>query len=300
MSYDETLYARFITGELTEEEIKALKESGDWEILNNIIKSTDQLSLDALDTDAGFEKLKERKSGTSTGKTARLAPRYIWSVAASLLLLVATVFLLMPSETVISAENGSTKTYTLKDASIVKLNDGSSISFKEKNWQNNRKITLSGEAYFEVEKGGDFVISTDNGTVRVLGTSFTVRSRDNALYVECYTGKVRVTQNGQSVELVKNQSVKFSNITKSNIALIDHDSPFWLEGSSQFYDENINAVLNEIARQYDFTIEAPELTNRFSGYFEHDDLEKALQKVCRPVNLNYTIDQSLKIVTISK
>ena len=41
-----------------------------------------------------------------------------------------------------------------------------------------RSLTLSGEAYFDVQKGNKpFTISTNQGQVTVLGTSFNVRSR---------------------------------------------------------------------------------------------------------------------------
>ena len=300
MSYDETLYARFITGELTEKEIEELKENGDWEALNKIVADTDMLSLNKWDVEKGFNDLKDRRSNKSEPKTFKLTPKLIWPVAASLLLCIAAVFLLMPNETVITADNSQAKKITLKDASIVQLNDGSSLKYKEKGWLENRKVELTGEAYFEIEKGGDFEISTSNGNVRVLGTKFTVRAWNDVLYVECYSGKVEVSQGDKVITLLEKQSINFTNKSMPRSATVSNESPMWMEGISQFYDESFNTVFDEIARQYNITIEKPNLENRFSGNFTHDNLEVALQKVCLPLNLKYELSSNNTKVTISK
>ncbi len=77
--------------------------------------------------------------------------------------------------------------YTLADGSKVYLNGNSEISFSKKFGIKERKITLKGEAFFEVQRNekNPFEITTGKTTTEVLGTSFNVYSD--------LSGKVRLS-----------------------------------------------------------------------------------------------------------
>ncbi len=68
--------------------------------------------------------------------------------------------------------------YQLADSSKVYLNGNSEISFSKEFGRNERKISLRGEAFFEVHRNEKipFSISTYKTTTQVLGTSFNVYS----------------------------------------------------------------------------------------------------------------------------
>ena len=85
---------------------------------------------------------------------------------------------------------------TLPDGTIVTLNKGATLSFPSRFEGSFRKVTLTGEAWFEVahDKSKPFIISAGNARIRVLGTSFFVNTKTsgNTKEVILSTGIVRV------------------------------------------------------------------------------------------------------------
>ena len=119
-------------------------------------------------------------------------------VAASFTLLMGALFLLnRPQEISIETGYAETEMIYLPDSSTIHLNAESQVSYSEKGWNKSREISLTGEAFFEVKRGSNFEVRTENGSIQVLGTSFNVRSRNEVFSVACKTGKVFVS-NGQN------------------------------------------------------------------------------------------------------
>ena len=335
MADTDTLYARWLSGELSDSEIKALKSSGEWAELERIIKATDRLALPKYDKDAAFAKLRntnktkqinkdivkptvkkeETKIRTLTpsnqpvSQSRRTNLKWLLGAAASLLLIVgATLFLMRGTETNIASELASTKTHNLKDNSVVTLNAGSSIQYDRKNWGKNevgRQVRLTGEAMFEVVKGNKFEVITKNGTVEVLGTSFNVRAWGDNLYVECFSGKVKVsnTQNAQKSEiLTPGLAVNIVDGDMRQKKSIQNTKPEWTNATSRFYEEKLNIVFDELKRQFDVKIDIQKdnknMGRTFSGSFTHSSLSDALEQVCKPMGLSYTISDDSKVVSV--
>ena len=91
MENTDTLYSRWLSGELSPSEIKALKASGEWKELEAIIKAADSLSLPTMDLDASYEALKTQKLKSAT-KVRRLPLAWAYGIAAGVLLLITAVF----------------------------------------------------------------------------------------------------------------------------------------------------------------------------------------------------------------
>lgn len=73
--------------------------------------------------------------------------------------------------------NGERSCLTLSDGSVVWLNSGTKFRFPRTFNKENRRVYLSGEAFFEVKKGKvPFIVSSDFGSIKVLGTHFNVRA----------------------------------------------------------------------------------------------------------------------------
>jgi ferric-dicitrate binding protein FerR (iron transport regulator) len=182
------------------------------------------------------------------------------------------------------------ETITLPDYSIVKLNEKSQLDYNASKWEEKRALNLKGEAFFDVEKGSRFDVSTAFGTVSVLGTEFNVISRDSIFGVSCYEGLVQVTYGNETVKLPA--GTKF--ILESGIAkktTISVAEPFWIKKMSTFKNASIAAVLKEIEYQFNVTI-LKEFNNKdlmFTGAFEHTNLDNALKSVTQPLNLTYEI-----------
>ena len=99
----------------------------------------------------------------------------------------------------------------LSDGSKVTLQPNSSITYPEAFNGKERHIQLEGEAFFDVTKNRKkpFLVYFNNLTVKVLGTSFNIRSYGNedGIKVTVKTGKVSVFKNQSDIRSENNSSV---------------------------------------------------------------------------------------------
>ncbi|SDE48847.1 FecR family protein [Dyadobacter soli] len=96
-----------------------------------------------------------------------------------------------------------TLTDTLPDGSVVTLNRKSSISFPQDFKGKTRDVRLIGEAFFDVkpDKSKPFLISVNDVTVKVVGTSFNVKDNAEKTEVIVETGIVEVATDTQKVRI---------------------------------------------------------------------------------------------------
>jgi transmembrane sensor len=220
--------------------------------------------------------------------TKTLWPWY--AAAASIVLMLGFIFFFQQTRTVqIATANKETKSVELEDGTVVILNAQSTLTYES---NDQRKISLSGEAFFEVTKGGDFVITTSQGTVSVLGTSFTVLDRGSNYQVLCKTGKVRVDipKKSFSEEITAGGTVIKSE-EEVIVGEVDPDQvASWLSGELYFENADLESVLEELERQYDIKIALENIENkRFTGYITIDELAESLAMVCKPLGLSFEI-----------
>ena len=166
----DTRYARWLSGELTDDEQEQLKESEELADLEAIIGAIDQLKPPKYNAEAAYGQFKKKQPKPSA-KVRTLNVRLLMGVAASLAILIAAFTFWNSRPVVTSAPLANTSTHLLPDQSKVLLNDGSSIEYGKNKWEEERKVHLLGEAFFNVQKGAKFQIETANGTVAVLGLS---------------------------------------------------------------------------------------------------------------------------------
>lgn len=300
MAEKDTLYARMLSGELSEKEITELKTSGEWDEIERIAKFAEELALPGYNKEKGIKKVKKAVQ-KQRGRTRMLHPVWRISAAASILILVASIFFMQLNRVTVSAEFASSKSFQFEDKSTVMLNDGSEITYNKNRYnKKQREIKLTGEAFFQVEKGLPFIVETDKGNVQVLGTSFNVRSWGNKLSVQCYTGKVRISSAEKEVVIAKGEAVIFENGAGGGILKKMDEIPSWINAVSKFKNENVNAVLEEMERQFNVEIVSPGFNQSFTGTFTHESLELALEQVCTPMGIRFKIDSEQKSVTILK
>ena len=230
--------------------------------------------------------------------------RHGWKVAAIVALMIGVFFVLWNRTETISAEYGQQLTYTLPDGSSVILNAGSEISFQHSGWINDREVQVEGEAFFEVEKGSPFEVTSALGTVEVLGTSFNVYAREEKFSVACFTGKVKVSDEkgqdahvlipGKGVETVGNQTRLYDFEPQKEVA--------WRQGEFVFENVPLRGVLDELQRQYDLEIDLrADIEGRnYTGQFNNNDLQGALQMICLPMELAYKLEENGKKVIIQE
>ena len=100
---------------------------------------------------------------------------------------------------------GGEYSITLSDGTVVYLNSESELRYPVKFVGEDRRVYLSGEAYFDVtqDKAHPFIVDVKNSTVRVLGTSFDVRAYadENEVLTTLVQGSVRFSAGNKSVIL---------------------------------------------------------------------------------------------------
>jgi ferric-dicitrate binding protein FerR (iron transport regulator) len=289
MKDPDTIYARWLAGSLSKEEEDALKASGEWQELQAIIDATDDLVLPVYNKDMAFKLIQEKNQK----KTMSIRP--LWTsvgIAASILLAIGLYTILKADLVAFSAEAKTTFSYQLPDASTFILNDGSSISYDAKSYSKNRVLNLQGEAFFNVQKGSSFVVKSERGNVKVLGTSFNVRTWDDVIEVECYTGSVKVETEGSSLILEAGEGTQRQLDGSWTKVPLKNQRPDWQDEISDFRSTDVLRVFEEMERQFAVSIRYDGPSQRFSGAFTHSNIETALQQVCIPLGLSFSEEET--------
>ncbi|MBI9053511.1 MAG: FecR family protein [Bacteroidales bacterium] len=233
--------------------------------------------------------------------------KYQIAAAASILLLLGTFFIYSLSKTVsYTTQHGQISEFSLPDESQVILNADSKIIYKRNFWNRSREVYLSGEAIFNVKKGNLFSVTTDQGNVNVLGTSFNVFTRGKELKVSCFTGKVLVKlfENDTPILLTRGKETNktASGILKTPASFDTKKVGSWKNGVFYFTNEDLRKVFNEIERQFKVRIITQNLSKRYyTGSFKKNSLKEALDLVCIPMNLRYSLnDDSIVRIRANK
>ena len=229
-------------------------------------------------------------------KTKTLSLQWINYVAAAVILLfVGTGFFMKFYTQTIISKSGEHLSHILPDNSRIELNAQSSISYQPYWWKFDRKISLSGEAFFEVETGSNFKVISENGITEVLGTSFNIYTRNSDYKVFCKTGKIRVSSTKTDVKFIiePNQLALIDNIGKKGKVTKASSKDFvsWKENKFNFVNEPIQNVFEELERQYNVQLIFNLKTNEnstFTAYFEKsDNIEQSLDLICNTFNFTF-------------
>lgn len=294
---DDIFLSRWLNNELSEEELNTFKSSEDYALYSKIIKKTDELQAPTYDISSAFEQLKEKRF-------ANHKPQKKWqyfSIAASILLLIgAFSYFTIFKNTTYSSDFGEQLSFNLPDGSEVILNSKSTISFNAYNWKNNRTLDLDGEAFFDVETGNTFTVTTNLGDVSVLGTEFNVNATEGFFNVSCYEGKVKVKDHNSGTSHVLTPTLGYQHIkNQQSLALNSKDAqPTWLNKTSVFKSTPIKYVFNTIEKHYNikFVYHNFDDTLLFTGTFPNNNQHIALETVLKSVNLKYTIQENRVIL----
>jgi len=211
------------------------------------------------------------------------------SVAAAAAIIVGLI-LFWPNQTLrtVACADGKQEIIVLPDASTASLNAGSTLTFSD-DWDDARTVELNGQAFFEVIKGSKFQVVTPTGVVEVLGTSFDVYSRKDDFKVACRTGRVRVSAGKQSVEIAPGFTAVWDN-GRLLVGEFDLTESDWRNGEFIYREAELTTVFDELARQFNVKVQLPLLEGRlYTGRFSNKNLEEALQLVCLPMGLKFTI-----------
>ena len=149
---------------------------------------------------------------------------------------------------------------TLSDGTRVWLNSGSSLTYPEVFAGAERKVVLSGEAYFEVSKNEQkpFIVHTDRADVHVLGTHFNINAYNDegVLKTTLLEGAVRLSAATASVLLAPGEQGLITGsrpgIEKKRVNV--NQEIAWKAGYFVFRYNTIGDIMRQISRWYDVEI----------------------------------------------
>ena len=196
---------------------------------------------------------------------------------------------------------------TLPEGSKITLNKNSSISYPETFDKNQRNVSLTGEAFFEVQSNPNqsFVISTQNTTIRVLGTSFNVNSKDtsDSIIVTVDSGKVLFSANELEEELTPGSIgifIKSKGMLSSNSVTNTSTYDFWRTKTLSFGGVSLSEAIDAIERTYQTSIKLsdPNLKAcKISVVFQDETLENVLDIIATTLNLKVTEEKGQYTLT---
>lgn len=149
----------------------------------------------------------------------------------------------------------------LADGTKVWLNAASSITYPTSFPGSDRKVSITGEAYFEVvhDARKPFHVMINDVEVRVLGTHFNINAYENedAIKATLIEGSVKVIKNNSDIFIIPGQQVVAVN-GNNNVALqkkqIDVDEVMaWKNSKFNFQDADIKSVMRQLERWYGVT-----------------------------------------------
>lgn len=185
-----------------------------------------------------------------------------------------------------------TLTDTLPDGSVVTLNRKSSISYPQDFKGKTREVRLTGEAFFDVkpDKSKPFLISVDDVTVKVVGTSFNVKDNAEKTEVIVETGIVEVSRDTQRIRitpreeaiLVKASAKMSKGITVDEFHNYYRTRRLFCDGTPLW---RLVEILNE-AYDADIVIGNERLRNEpINTTFDQNSLESILDVVSETLSL---------------
>jgi len=224
-------------------------------------------------------------------------PKYAYALAAMIVIAIATwplIDRLNPKE--YSAARGKQLKVFLPEGSKVKLNSDTRLALRPEFNKKSRAVTLTGEAFFEVQKGDlPFVIITEGAVIRVVGTQFNVKSRNARIEVTVSEGVVEVASTlahqDSVVTLTKGQATIFRIGESPALPQQAHSEyPGWISGKLAFYQDSLESVVAELERRFDVAIHLSgdgleEIT--ITGQFDGSDLDDILSALCQLTGKKY-------------
>ena len=161
--------------------------------------------------------------------------------------------------TVSIGQTDSSKFVHLSDGSSVWLNSNSSITYPERFSKSERIVQLAGEAYFEVSHDSihPFKVQTQNIQVKVLGTSFNVRSYSSEINTEAtlVEGKVVIqNKDGNSLAtLAPGQMAEYDKTSQylAVKAVDPNGSIAWRHGLIVFTNATLDDITGKLSELFE-------------------------------------------------
>jgi len=188
---------------------------------------------------------------------------------------------------------------TLPDGSEAYLNATSSIRFPTSFSGRERRVEITGEAYFEVAKNPamPFIVSAKGMEVKVLGTHFNVNAYadESAARTTLFEGAVQIKTNNSTQFLSPGQQ---GIVNAANSITVDKQADTasalaWKKGLFRFNNTDLETIMRQVSRWYDVDINYKISTGglHFSGVVSRKKNVSELLKIMELTGLvNFKIE----------
>ncbi len=274
------------------------------------------------ETDRAWQRIKVKLDNKTkqTGNGKIVVPNWLKVAALVALALISGILInkvsLFNSKELVWNEiivpNGEKAQLILSDGSSVFLNSNSHLKYPSVFSEKNRKVNLSGEAFFNIKKdlSHPFNVETPGFDVTVTGTSFNLLAynTDKENSVTMHSGSVTISKNGHDFKLRPGEKYILNNETQnSKIIQVDiKKSSLWKEGVIVIENLDLNEIIKILERKFNVKIEIADeklKTIRYTGQFKpNEKLEDilALIRDTSPVKYSYKINKTNNLVTIEE
>lgn len=238
----------------------------------------------------------------------KISSLFYYAAASVILLIVSGIFFYLsqrtevqpaPQATIIKTQPQAHKYLMLPDSSMVVLNEGSSLTFRDFAGKT-REVQLSGEAFFDIKRDAQrpFIVHTGRVKTTVLGTAFNIRTDTaNHITVTVTRGKVKVEDGNHPVALlIPNQQVTVDTLSGvSNNATVEaSDVISWSQQGLKFNDSPLAEVALAIEMRFgrlvvfsDSTLKAKHVTAEF---VKEETMENVLDVITKVNRMQYKMD----------
>ncbi len=206
----------------------------------------------------------------------------------------------------ISTPRGGQYQVTLADGTAVWLNAASSIRFPVVFTGTERKVEITGEAYFEVAKNAamPFKVKANNSEIEVLGTHFNVNAYNDeaSMKTTLVEGSVKVSLMNQPSRVLKpGQQSRIAGDGK--ITVLENadveEALAWKNGRFQFNSADLKSILRQISRWYDVDVLYQQNVNlHFTGQLTRNEYaSKVFEKLALTGEVQFKVEGKKIIVT---
>lgn len=147
----------------------------------------------------------------------------------------------------------------LEDGTKVWLNSETEFRFPEVFSETERRVYLSGEAFFEVTKNDTcpFIVQVDGMEVTVLGTEFNITAyQGENIYTTLVKGSVKVA-GGDDYRVLSPSEQAVYHVTGREMTVREVNTSLytsWHEGYYTFQKENLSEIMHTLSRWYDMNV----------------------------------------------
>ncbi len=232
----EILIQKWLDDELSNAELNEFKALPEYESYTKISEKAKLFEDTSYDVDFEFDKLNSIIKERRTEKVETPVKTIDWMqplmrVAAIFIIALAVYYAPIYGETtIVKTLASNTESIELPDNSKIKLNTASAIKYKKSDWESAPKVSLVGEALFNIEKGSSISVVTWLGEMTVAGSKFKVIQRADYFEVVCYEGIVTLNYKDKEVTITTDKSFKIVDGETFEEKMNTSDLPTWAKG----------------------------------------------------------------------